>query len=170
MDNLWCDHEIMFLEKKNGDRAKRKNVLTLAISQFLFSKSNLFPNFPYLWIGHDYTYLLSPKTYLRYEDYGRRALSHHPLPFLWKPLWVRPCVRPATGGVVCLLFPRPNHLWFWTLGWSESNVSPPPTPLPAPQASSPNDNSPAMKGNTVFYSLEMIVAFLSTGLFSVFLY
>ncbi|XP_045350846.1 islet cell autoantigen 1 isoform X2 [Leopardus geoffroyi] len=30
-------------------------------------------------------------------------------------------------------------------GWSENNVNPPPTPWPAPQASSPNDNSPAMK-------------------------
>ncbi|XP_072640095.1 islet cell autoantigen 1 isoform X1 [Canis lupus baileyi] len=30
-------------------------------------------------------------------------------------------------------------------GCSESNVNPPPTPWPAPQASSPNDNSPAMK-------------------------
>ncbi|XP_048949587.1 islet cell autoantigen 1 isoform X2 [Canis lupus dingo] len=30
-------------------------------------------------------------------------------------------------------------------GCSESNVNPPPTPWPAPQASSPNDNSPTMK-------------------------
>lgn len=33
VDNLWCDHEVMLLEKKNGHRAKRKkSVLTLAIS------------------------------------------------------------------------------------------------------------------------------------------
>uniref|UniRef100_A0A9L0J8A5 Islet cell autoantigen 1 n=1 Tax=Equus asinus TaxID=9793 RepID=A0A9L0J8A5_EQUAS len=30
-------------------------------------------------------------------------------------------------------------------GWSESNVNPPPSPWPAPKASSPNDNSPAVK-------------------------
>uniref|UniRef100_A0A3Q2H8D9 Islet cell autoantigen 1 n=1 Tax=Equus caballus TaxID=9796 RepID=A0A3Q2H8D9_HORSE len=30
-------------------------------------------------------------------------------------------------------------------GWSKSNVNPPPSPWPAPKASSPNDNSPAVK-------------------------
>ncbi|XP_012934331.1 islet cell autoantigen 1 isoform X1 [Heterocephalus glaber] len=30
-------------------------------------------------------------------------------------------------------------------GWSESNVSPPPTPWPAPKTSNPNDKSPALK-------------------------
>lgn len=171
MYNLWCDHDIMLFEKKNGHR--KKNVLTLAISPkktIIFQKSSIFPSFTYLWIRHDYTYLLSPKTYLRYEDHGRRALSHHPFHFLWRPLWVRPCVHPATGGAVSLLFPRPNHLWFWTLGWSESSVSPPPTPWPAPQASSPNDNSPATKGNTVSYPLEMTAASTGLTLFSVFLY
>uniref|UniRef100_A0A7N5J936 Islet cell autoantigen 1 n=2 Tax=Ailuropoda melanoleuca TaxID=9646 RepID=A0A7N5J936_AILME len=62
-----------------------------------------------------------------------------------------PDPRPQTGSGFLpsqLLDQNMKDLQASLQGWSESNVSPPPTPWPAPQASSPNDNSPAMKEPT----------------------
>ncbi|XP_039718235.1 islet cell autoantigen 1 isoform X6 [Pteropus medius] len=59
-----------------------------------------------------------------------------------------PDPKPQTGSLFLpsqLLDQNMKDLQASLQGWSERNVNPPPTPWPAPKASSPNDSGPAVK-------------------------
>lgn len=118
---------MMLPEKQNGHKAKGKNTLTLAMPCLLFKIQSL-PYFSILFDLGMIIYLLSPKMCLKCENHGLAGgQSCHTTLFSCSGIrhgW-EPCVCPATSGAEGPDLPRPNDLWFWTLGWSESNATPP---------------------------------------------